>query len=352
MNSFYKSFLIDSPLGTSEQTRSVVFAFGKHPCWDDHIEEIGIVNDSIALAKRILYVNGIGSIIDSGDWESATPEKIVTDFDHTYVWFRKNEFLIGQLWASSDGKGRSKYPMVIGCHLKQVPLNLAFKKIFPYLKILEARCKSCSKQTELLKAVEETQSSICQVLSIKSKDIDKNQKAKQKRELRESLLPKNDEIEQTEEGWIRILYHLKSQLTNYTDKNFRPKHFNKQAIGAEVLRLPLINQSFENSVGPWLRFLQTQISTDTPLLFIAPRQMPWNDIIIGEPSKRELFNLKVSLESFPYPYQIPYSINDEFKNKAQGVMRVLTKGKSSAKACIFSRSFDWVSTKKIKRWFW
>jgi hypothetical protein len=322
-------------LGTSATDCSAVFAFGKHPGWDDHIQDIGIANDSIALAKRILYINGIGGIIDSGDWEQAEPGKIATDFDHTFLWLRKDEFLIGRLWPSNDGKGRSKYPMIIGCHLKKVSLNFAFQKVLPYLKTLETKCRSCSKQVEVLKSVEQTQSSICQVLHTKDEAVDKNRKAKDVLQSTESLLPEVDEIEHTEDGWARIFYQIKSQLEHYGYWSFQPKHFAKKAVGAEVLRLPLTGASLEKTVEPWLHFLQRQISPDVPLLFIASEQVSWFDVIVGEPSKRELFNLKASLEAFPYPYQIPYSINDEFKTKCQTVISALVEGKSVSQTCIF-----------------
>ena len=339
MNSFYKNFLIDSPLGTSATNHSVVFAFGKHPGWDDHIQDVGIANDSIALAKRILYVNGIGGIIDSGDWERVGPEKITFDFDHTFVWLRRDELLIGLLWPSTDGKGRSKYPMIIGCHLKKVSIDFAFREVLPHLTMLETKCRSFSQQSEILSAVQETQSSLCRLLDEKGKNSDKNQTITNASVHRRSLLPEIDEIGQAEEGWTRIFYQIKNQLENYSYQNFKPKRFTDKAIiRAGVLRLPLVDQSFEKSVEPWLRFLQTQISVDVPLLFFASRQTAWCDIVVGEPSKRELINLKSSLEIFPYPYQIPYSINDEFKAKARTVIHALTEGKPTAKTYVFDKS--------------
>lgn len=357
MNSFYKNFLIDSPLGTSATNHSVVFAFGKHPGWDDHIQDVGIANDSIALAKRILYVNGIGGIIDSGGWERAGSEKNTVDFDHTFVWLRKDELLIGRLWPSTDGKGRSKYPMIIGCHLKKVSIDFAFREALPHLTMLETRCRSFSQQSEVLTAFKETQSSLCRLLDKKSKGSrDQNQTITNASMHGRSLLPEIDEIEDIEESWTRIFYQIKNQLENYSHQDFKPKRFtDKEFIRAGVLRLPLVDQSFEKSVEPWLRFLQTQVSVEVPLLFFASQQTTWCDIVVGEPSKRELINLKSSLETFPYPYQIPYSINDEFKAKARTVIHALTEGKPTAKTYVFDSSPSRISRtaapqKKSAKW--
>ena len=57
------------------QARVHVAAFGKHPGWDDHIEEIGLDSDLLVKAKRLLYTEGIAGNIDSGAWEKLEPEK-------------------------------------------------------------------------------------------------------------------------------------------------------------------------------------------------------------------------------------------------------------------------------------
>jgi len=57
------------PKGQDDPSEKVfVAAFGKHPAWDDHIDDIGLDMDTLIAAKRILYVQGIGGNIDSGSW--------------------------------------------------------------------------------------------------------------------------------------------------------------------------------------------------------------------------------------------------------------------------------------------
>src|SRR5688572_28846945 len=56
-------------------------AFGKHPGWDDHMPDIGVVTEALATLKQNLYVGGIGSQIDSGAWERLEPEKRIEGFE-------------------------------------------------------------------------------------------------------------------------------------------------------------------------------------------------------------------------------------------------------------------------------
>ena len=75
------------------------------------------------------------------------------------------------------------------------------------------------------------------------------------------------------------------------------------------------------------------------------------DIVVGEPSKRELFNLKASLEAYPYPFQIPYTISDEFKAGVHSITQALMEGKPVEKTCIFGGSFNrfpFISIQRMK----
>ena len=45
--------------------RVYIAAFGKHPGWNDHMDDIGLVTESLVEAKRSLYVQGVASQIES-----------------------------------------------------------------------------------------------------------------------------------------------------------------------------------------------------------------------------------------------------------------------------------------------
>ena len=61
MSDFFKKFLLEDPRPFSSDGRYVALAaFGKHPGWDDHVEDLGLETQSLNLAKTVLYVDGIG----------------------------------------------------------------------------------------------------------------------------------------------------------------------------------------------------------------------------------------------------------------------------------------------------
>jgi hypothetical protein len=108
MTRFLKIFLRDPLHG-----RVILAGFGKHPAWDDHIDDIGLETESLVIAKRVVYSEGIASQISSGVWNQLESAGRAMDFDHRFVWGRGDQSIVGGLWASTDGKGRALFPMVI-----------------------------------------------------------------------------------------------------------------------------------------------------------------------------------------------------------------------------------------------
>ena len=60
MNRFLKIFLRDR-LDQSIQ----LAGFGKHPAWDDHIDDLGLSTETLVIIRRVLYSEGIGCQVSS-----------------------------------------------------------------------------------------------------------------------------------------------------------------------------------------------------------------------------------------------------------------------------------------------
>src|SRR5204863_1992020 len=141
MSDFFKKFLLEDPRRLSPTGRYVALAaFGKNPGWDDHVEDLGLETQSLNLAKTIFYVNGIGGQIDSGAWERLDSSQQVATFNHVFVWQRAGQLLLGRLWSSSDGKGRTRYPMVVCVHCSGISLSWALNQVLPRLEQIEQAC--------------------------------------------------------------------------------------------------------------------------------------------------------------------------------------------------------------------
>jgi hypothetical protein len=102
----------------SGEPRAQLCLFGKHPGWDDHMQDMGLNTERLVEVRRTLYAEGIAGNIDSGAWEKLGATALAL-FEHVFVWrFKGDEFVYGRLWSSSDARGRKKYPMVVCVHAR------------------------------------------------------------------------------------------------------------------------------------------------------------------------------------------------------------------------------------------
>lgn len=124
--------------------------FGKHPGWDDHMEDLGLVTQRLVDVRRALYAEGIAGNIDSGAWEKLGPDAKIQRFDHAFVWrFGPTEAVYGRLWASRDSRGRDKYPMVACFHCR----GLRLEKMAPRCAAIIERLSSACRRTDDAHAV-------------------------------------------------------------------------------------------------------------------------------------------------------------------------------------------------------
>src|SRR4051812_43369901 len=96
-------------------------AFGKHPGWNDHIDDLGLDTSQLVNAKQLLYSQGINQNIDAAAWEKLDPDQRIDGFAHDFLWHMPGSLIAGRLWSSVDGKGRDKYPLVLCLQSQGLP---------------------------------------------------------------------------------------------------------------------------------------------------------------------------------------------------------------------------------------
>ena len=80
--------------GGGGKVKAYAVAFGKHPGWDDHIDEIGLDTDLLVRLKRVLYTEGLAGNIDSGAWDKLEEVKRLPVYDHAFYWRTPEGWLI------------------------------------------------------------------------------------------------------------------------------------------------------------------------------------------------------------------------------------------------------------------
>jgi hypothetical protein len=232
MSDFLKKFLLEEARRLNPTGRFVgLAAFGKHPGWDDHIEDLGLETESLNFAKLLLYVNGIGGQIDSGAWEKLEATQQLPGFEHVFVWQRSGQILVGRLWSSSDGKGRKRYPMVVSLHFVGVPLAWALKQGLPVLAELEEGCLTTSSAEEVRSLLARKRAVLREAVQLAD---GRGEYAPVSPDALNKILSPADQTRR--EGYLRVLYQVQSQLSGFAPGVFNLR--SSPAFSWSLLTIP------------------------------------------------------------------------------------------------------------------
>ncbi|MHC4654256.1 MAG: hypothetical protein ACYS91_04465 [Planctomycetota bacterium] len=300
--------------------RVFVAAFGKHPGWDDHIDDIGIDTDVLVAVKRILYIQGIGSNIDSGSWDKLEEKQRVEKFGHVFVWCMNGDMVVGRLWSSQDGKGRSSYPMVVCVQCLQLPLRWVLKNILPRLEGIEQDCTSTTSAHDVRRIIESARNQFRQL----SQQCEPASKIPVECSDMLAQLAELPGMGSSRQGLYRVLYHIDREVIQAgsgagKDQELRPA----------LVRVPNSSPGAQENVLLWINFLLAKFGPNTPILAFMPLMNPWIDIVIGEPTDLHLFCLRASISVVPLTSSIPYSIDSEFVAQ---INHLIDKPESDTKA--------------------
>lgn len=304
------SFLSSLFRKRSDEPSLHLAAFGKHPGWDDHVEDLGLDTDELATAKRLLYVQGIGGNTDSGAWEKLAPQDRLESFHHVFLWRLADSLLAGRIWPSRDGKGRSRYPMIICAQCRHLPLEWIAAEVFPALEQLETELRAAADAPQVRHGLDAAR----QQLSGKAKAAPPTSAAAESTSAL-AVLTDHPDLGPNHHGLFRLLYLLDNILLPS-----RPgPGADAGAIPPIHLRVPALLMSAD-ALLLWQRFLFAHLPLATPILALHPLGQGWVDILVGPPQASHFFCLLATPQVVPLTTQIPYDLDDAFLHRAESIL--------------------------------
>ncbi len=289
--------------------------FGKHPGWDDHIEDFPLETEELAWVKRRLYTEGIANNIDSGAWERLDEHARAEGFRHVFVWRLPKGHVIGRLWSSRDGKGRSQFPMVVAVHCTGAPLEWSLEQIVRRLEWFEGKCVQARDRAAVAEAFARLGDDLRRAAAKlgheplpQSLDSDGATPAIVELAARPEMGPGRV-------GLHRLMYETERELSA-----FRPlgaggsttRARAASALRAKSVRVPRCGDSPVASALLWSRFFATQLAEAVPLLLLLPMRHKWVDAVIGEPTPQQFFCLQASESAVPLTTDVPYDLESDF----------------------------------------
>lgn len=303
---FYKTFL-NSGKPKSAQDRVSLCALGKHPGWNDHIEDFGHTSDVLAKLRSFFYVEGVGGLVESAELIKYEEEGNLQEFGHSYLWSRGNQAILGRLWQSSDGVGRTRYPMILACAMNGISLEEGTELALKQLEILENACRETKNAEDVRNLLSSNRICIEELLTKSSTDDD----------ILKSYSPtySNDfsACNFTDEEIARVYYQLWNLNSGFASK----------ALGANALegyrgnphfRVPAGTLESERALLFWTTFFRSQIDPKIPIVVFHNRVTDFCDVILGRPTVSDLLPLRVNLEVFPFTTEVPFGLDDDFKD--------------------------------------
>lgn len=286
-------------------------AFGKHPGWLDHMEEIGLETDRLIQLRRMLYSEGINRNIDSGAW-NLDPTQAIERFKHAFVWRAGSDFVVGRLWSSTDARGRSLYPMVVAAQCSHLSFMQSVFVVMPRLVLLEERITSTKEAEDVRRLLSSAQNDF--VASLQSVETPGVAAPSASALARLSDCP---QFGPDAEGLIRILYQIDSDMGDMRTHKVDSRSGTMKIARAHHIRVPRCCERATDAALLWHEFLNEQLSASIPLLILIPLEHEWVDLIPGDPTAAHIFCLKAAPEKIPLASDIPYSIPDEFRTHAR-----------------------------------
>lgn len=327
MNNFAKFFLNEDWKSAPTASRVYLGAFGKHPGWNDHLDDIGLVTPSLVEARSILY-GGIAHQIEHATWEKAGADKVMPGFEHMIHWRRLNESLTGLIWSSQDGKGRALYPMITVAHCVTRSFSWLAGVLLPAMEEVKAKCRSTTAAAVVIAQIKGVEQSL------------------------QSQLPDSAHVPSSpgpgvaawaayltgaQVAFRRVLHHLRRNLAAFAPGNPEWCHDEKQSL-SRCLRLPQIpGATPAESLNAWISFLSTQLDPAVPLFGLLPTGQNWLDVIVGEPSHADFFLLRALPAGMPLVTDIPYQIDADNPAADAGLLASLAHGRLPEVSCINGR---------------
>lgn len=282
-------------------------AFGKHPGWNDHIDDIGLDTQRLIDFKRRLYLDGIGACVESGRWDRLGPGQSVPGFAHVFMFRGGGDVLIGRMWSSQDGKGRTRYPMVLCVHIRGAGIDECLRMALPPLERAQAKCEAVTSAEEVVRIVADlTESLRVQAAALDARRGDSRESIGGLRDLADhpSLGP-------ARRGYHRVMYQIEHELAPFLRGQGTSRSSRSPDVQTRQVRLPACWSDPAEVLSRWSGALATRVDPYFPALFILPLGADWLDVIVGELSGPELFCLRASSRLVPPVSEIPYTIEPD-----------------------------------------
>lgn len=307
-------------MATQGKAQLFLAVFGKHPGWDDHIDDLGIETRRLAEVKRVMYFECIAGNIDSGSWEAIDESARLAAFAHEFVWRTPGGLVVGRMWSSRDGKGRSKYPMVVVAQCDGVPPSFISSHVMPALAGMQEKCQGAATAAEVIEAADHTRARLREALAGAG---DAESFVAAPKELASMLASAGMTGESV--GLQRVLYEIDREMAPFRPiKSDGKKTSRIIDARAQHLRVPAIGAGSIETSRFWMGVVAREVDPSVSMLAFVPLasagESGFVDLIVGDPAAPQLFCVRAGVKALAPASDVPYTITPDFQARCRAIV--------------------------------
>lgn len=297
--------------------------FGKHPGWDDHIDDLGIETKRLAEVKRVMYFECIAGNIDAGSWEALDDSARLSAFAHEFVWRTPGGLVVGRLWSSKDGKGRSKYPMVVVAQCDNLPSSFIASHVMPALAGMQEKCQAAASAAEVIQIAEQTRARLREAMAVEGAG-DADSFVASPKQLAAMLAGAGMSGESV--AMHRVMYEIEREMAPFrpVGKGDGKKTTRMIDARAQHLRVPMIGASSIDAARFWMGVLSREVDGSVSQLVIVPLvtagEIGFADLVVGDPAAPQLFCLRAGTKALAPASDVPYTITPDFMARCKATV--------------------------------
>ncbi|MEL7474037.1 MAG: hypothetical protein AAGK04_12035 [Planctomycetota bacterium] len=314
--------------------------FGKHPGWDDHMEELGLTTTGLVELRRTLYSEGLTRIIDSGEWEGLEPSERLDVFDHAFARRGKGSLVVGRLWSSEDGRGRTKYPMIVAVECEGLPATRAIEIAEPACARAKAAFVATRGADDVRAAFRKLQGELDKAASNASREPEpagRHVRALERMEGSPTFRPSDGASAM--EGLCRVVHAMDSELgaqlgavgrgsgsgtTSWTARarqvSERGGHVRGPGLGGGSSAGLHSGVDVGRSLGAWMDLVEPLTGSRLALMVVLSPE-GWLDVIAGDASSSSLVCLRTSAAHTPMASEVPYEVPGETRRRVEDILK-------------------------------
>ncbi len=286
-----------------------VTAFGKHPGWADHIDDIPIPTPELGLVRELLYARGIRRVIDRGGWAELPDDRRLGGFDHRFLWYIEGKAVIGRMRRSTDTSGRSAYPFVVCAQAPEEFSGWLVAHGGPILDRLEARCMELTDSAGVRAAVADAHAELRSLCSEAEEPVAASTHTG---DASEGESPGRT-------GLYRILFQIEREMRAF-GAGVRGSGTEKFDPSSRHIRLPGRGKGDLQELWAWGGFMREHLSAGTPILAVCPSEAAWCDVIVGKLDDGSLVPMMMNASGMRPASEEAYELDDEFLSRADAAI--------------------------------